>query len=332
MRCQFLEVTPVTRPVISRVRRAGGRHSVNIMLKLVASPLRSAPPAAPLLEVANAVNITLGGMPLIHTSLVLAAWRGQEARVAELGAAGIQDASPAAEARAVALAQYARAVLSNGLSRYDLARAAAQGACESADQGLLSSALPELIEASARSGRPETTASALRQLECHVPAGDPERALGIRAQSRALASADEGAEALYEEALERLLGCDLPLHLARAQLLYGEWLRRQGCRVRARGQLRAAEATFTHIGATGFAERGRRELLATGETVRRRSVETRDDLTPQEAHIAAFAGRGYTNSEIGAQLFLSPRTIEWHLHKVFIKLGLSSRRELREAS
>jgi len=307
-------------------------HSLNVMLELVANPLRSVPPAAPLLEVANAVNARLGGMPLIHTSLVLAAWRGQEARVAELSAAGIQDASPAAKARAVALAQYAQAVLYNGRSRYDLARAAARDACKSADQGLLSSVLPELIEASARSGRPETTASALRQLECRIPPGGPERALGIRAQSRALASADEGAEALYEEALERLAGRDLPLHLARAQLLYGEWLRRRGCRVRAREQLRAAEATFTQVGAAGFGERARRELLATGETVRRRSVETRDDLTPQEAHIAALAGRGYTNSEIGAQLFLSPRTIEWHLRKVFIKRGISSRRELREAS
>ena len=301
------------------------------LLELVASPVRAAPPAEALLEVANAVNARLGGMPLIHTSLVLAAWRGQEARVAELSAAGIQDASPAAEARAVSLAQYARALLYNGLSRYDPARAAAQEACASGDQGLLSWALPELIEASTRSGKREASTAALRRLEKLTPPGGPERALGIRALLLALAGASEGADALYQEALERLAGGGLPLHRARAQLLYGEWLRRQGRRVHAREQLRAAEATFSQVGAAGFGERARRELLATGETVRRRSVETRDALTPQQAHIAALAGTGYTNSEIGAQLFLSPRTVEWHLHKVFIKLGIGSRRELRAA-
>ena len=302
------------------------------MLELVAGPLRAAPPAAPLLEAANAVNVSLGGMPLVHTSLLLAAWRGQEARVAELSAASIQDASAAAEARAVSLAQYARALLCNGLSRYDRARTAAQEACASGDQGLLSCALPELIEAATRSGERETSTAALRRLDKLTLPGSPERAVGIRALSRALASGDEGADAYYQEALERLAGGGLPLHRARAQLLYGEWLRRQGRRVHAREQLRAAEATFSQVGAVGFGQRARRELLATGETARRRSVETRDDLTAQEAQIATLAGRGYTNPEIGAQLFLSPRTVEWHLHKVFIKLGITSRRELRATS
>ena len=154
----------------------------------------------------------------------------------------------------------------------------------------------------------------------------------MRALARALAGADDGADAHYQEALERLARSGLPLHLARAQLLYGEWLRRQGLRVSAREQLRAAEATFSQVGAAGFAQRARRELLATGETARRRSVETRDELTAQEAQIATLAGRGYTNPEIGAQLFLSPRTVEWHLHKVFVKLGITSRRELRASS
>ena len=271
-------------------------------------------------------------MPLMHTSLVLAAWRGQETRVAELGAAGIQDASPAAEPRAVSLAQYARALLYNGLSRYDAAQAAAEEACESADHDLLSWALPELIEASARSGQPERGAAAVRRLDELTPPRSQDRALGISALSHAIVGPDEAADALYQHALERLAGRGLALHLARAQLLYGEWLRRQGRRVRAREQLRAAEATFGQLGAAGFEERARRELLATGETVRRRSVETRDDLTPQEAQITMLAGRGYTNSEIGAQLFLSPRTVEWHLHKVFVKLGIRSRRELRAAT
>ncbi len=299
------------------------------MLELVASPLAAAPTAEPLLEVANAVNVSLGGMPLIHTSLVLAAWRGQEARVAELSAVGIEDASAAAKARAVSLAQYARALLYIGLSRYELARAAAHEACTTKEHGLLSCALPELIEAATRSGHHDISTAALRRLEQLVRPGSPERALGMRALARALAGADEGADARYQEALERLARSGHPLHLARAQLLYGEWLRRQGRRVSAREQLRAAEATFSQLNAAGFAQRARRELLATGETARRRSVETRDDLTAQEAQIARLAGRGYTNPEIGAQLFLSPRTVEWHLHKVFIKLGITSRRELR---
>ena len=302
------------------------------MLELVASPLRAAPPAAPLPEVTNAVNVSLGGMPLIHTSLVLAAWRGQEARVAELSAAGIEDASAAAKGRALFLAQYTRALLYNGLSRYDQARAAALEACASAEQGLLSSVLPELIEAATRSGKRETSAVALRRLEELTFPGGPEQALGIRALSRALAGADEGVAAHYQEALERLAGSGLRLHRARAHLLYGEWLRRHGRRVHAREQLRAAEATFNQVGAIGFGQRARRELLATGETARRRSVETRDDLTEQEAQIATLAGSGYTNPEIGAQLFLSPRTVEWHLHKVFMKLGITSRRELRAST
>ena len=302
------------------------------MLELVARPLRTAPPAAPLLEVANAVNVSLGGMPLIHTSLVLAAWRGQEARVAELSAVGIEDASAAAKARAVSLAHYARALLYIGLSRYDLARTAAQEACMSEEQGLLSCALPELIEAGTRSGQRDISAAALQRLERLMLPSSPEPALGMRALSRALVGADGRVDAQYEEALERLARSALPLYRARAQLLYGEWLRRLGRRVDAREQLRAAEVTFNRVGAAGFGQRARRELLATGEAVRRRSVETRDDLTAQEAQIATFAGRGYTNPEIGTQLFLSPRTVEWHLHKVFIKLGITSRRELRASS
>ena len=299
------------------------------MLELVTSPLGAAPPAAPLLEAANAVNVSLGGLPLIHTSLVLAAWRGQEVRVAELSAAAVEDASAAAKAPAASLAQYARALLYNGLGRYHPASAAAQEACASGEPGLLCCALPELIEAGSRTGKRETSTAALRRLEGLTLADSRNHTPGIRALARALAGADERVGAHYQEALERLDGCGLPLQRARAQLLYGEWLRRQGRRVHAREQLRAAEATFVQVGAAGFGQRARRELLATGETARRRSVETRDDLTAQEAQIAALAGRGYTNPEIGAQLFLSPRTVEWHLHKVFVKLGITSRRELR---
>jgi len=141
----------------------------------------------------------------------------------------------------------------------------------------------------------------------------------------------DAAEQLYRDAIERLSRTRVRAELARARLLYGEWLRREGRRLDAREQLRAAHEEFTTIGAGGFGERARRELLATGETARRRSPETRDELTAQEAQIARLAARRQTNSEIGAQLFISPRTVEWHLRKVFTKLGISSRKELSEA-
>jgi DNA-binding CsgD family transcriptional regulator len=156
-------------------------------------------------------------------------------------------------------------------------------------------------------------------------------ALGILARSRALVSAGEDADTLYREAIERLGRTRIRVELARARLLYGEWLRREGRRMDARDQLRAAHEMFSHFGAEAFAERGRRELLATGETARKRTENTRDVLTPQEAQIAGMASDRQTNSEIGAMLFISPRTVEYHLRKVFTKLDVSSRKELRSA-
>ena len=154
-------------------------------------------------------------------------------------------------------------------------------------------------------------------------------ALGIQARSCALLSEDEEADVLYREAVERLARTRVVVHLARAQLVYGEWLRREHRRVDARDQLRTAHETFSRIGAQAFAARAGRELLATGESVPRLTSETRDVLTPQETQIARLAGDGQTNPEIGAQLFISPRTVEYHLRKVFAKLGVSSRKELR---
>ena len=156
-------------------------------------------------------------------------------------------------------------------------------------------------------------------------------ALGVESRSRALLSEGDAAERLYREAIERLGRTRARAELARARLLYGEWLRREGRRLDAREQLRAAHDLFTAMGAEGFGERARRELLATGETARNRTSEARDELTPQEAQIARLAARRQTNSEIGAQLFISPRTVEWHLRKVFTKLGISSRKELSAA-
>jgi len=162
-------------------------------------------------------------------------------------------------------------------------------------------------------------------------ARDTHWALGIHARSRALLSEGKAAERLYREATDRLGRTRLRIDLARANLLYGEWLRREGRRVDAREHLRTAHEMLATIGMQAFAERARRELLATGERVRRRTVETRDELTPQEEQIARLARDGLSNAEIGAQLFLSPRTVEWHLRKVFSKLGVSSRKELRAA-
>jgi DNA-binding CsgD family transcriptional regulator len=192
-------------------------------------------------------------------------------------------------------------------------------------------ALPELAEAAVRCHEPERAARAVDALCDKTEASGTAWARGVGARSRALVSEGDEAEALYREAIALLAESRLGVERARAQLLYGEWLRRESRRVDAREQLRAAHEAFTVMGAAPFAERAGRELLATGETVRKRTEETRDDLTPQETQIARLAGGGYTNAEIGAQLFLSPRTVEWHLRKVFGKLGITSRRELRSA-
>ena len=191
--------------------------------------------------------------------------------------------------------------------------------------------MAELIEAAARTGQPERAAGAMRHLAEATATAGTDWALGIQARSRALLSDGESAEYLYREAIDRLSRTRIRVELARAHLVYGEWLRRQSRRVDARDQLRTAYEMLTAMGIDGFAERARRELLATGETVRKRTDETAGQLTGQEAQIARLAGEGNTNPEIGAQLFLSPRTVEYHLHKAFRKLGVSSRRELRRA-
>lgn len=191
--------------------------------------------------------------------------------------------------------------------------------------------LVELVEAAARSGTPQLATAALERLAERTQASGSEWALGLEARSRALLAASPAAEAHYAEAVERLPRGRLAPHLARAQLVYGEWLRRENRRLDAREQLRAAHDTFSRIGAEAFAERARRELLATGETARRRTMDTRDVLTAQEAQIARLARDGRTNPEIGAELFISPRTVECHLRKVFTKVGISSRKELRTA-
>jgi DNA-binding CsgD family transcriptional regulator len=265
----------------------------------------------------------------MYTSLVLAAWRGQEVQALELIESGLSDATSRGEGRTIGLTAYATAVLYNGLGRYRDTLAAAERACEHDDLGLYGWALIELIEAGARSGETEVAAAALPRLGERTRASATDWALGIEARSRALLCEGPAAEALYREAIERLARTRIAIHLARANLLYGEWLRREKRRLDAREHLRAAHDVFSRTGAEAFAERAGRELLATGATARKRTVESVDVLTPQEAQIARLARDGLSNPEIGAKLFISPRTVEYHLRKVFSKLGISSRNELR---
>jgi DNA-binding CsgD family transcriptional regulator/tetratricopeptide (TPR) repeat protein len=287
--------------------------------------------AAGLFAEADAIREASGSAPLWYTSLLLAAWRGQESRALEMIQLGLDDASARGEGRAITLAHYATAVLFNGLGGYEDALAAAQRACAYDDLGLFGWALVELVEAGIRSNEHEVASDALLRLAERTRAAGTDWALGIEARSRALESHGDVADALYREAIERLGRTRIAVHAARAHLLYGEWLRRENRRVDARQHLRAAHEMFSRMGAEAFAERTRRELAATGETVRRRTVETLDELTTQEAQVARLARDGHTNTEIGTQLFISPRTVEYHLRKVFTKLDISSRKELRAA-
>jgi DNA-binding CsgD family transcriptional regulator len=276
----------------------------------------------------QAIGDATGYTPALFTPLLRAAWRGQEALVLELIAAMIEEATAGDAGRVAALTEYAKAVLYNGLGRYQGAVVAAQRVCAQENLGFFGWARLELVEAGARSDMRAAATGALRELDERTRAGGTDWALGVRARSAALLSDGDAAEALYCEAIARFDRGRVAVHLARAQLVYGEWLRRENRRVDARDQLRAAHEMFSRIGAEAFAERARRELLATGETARRRTDDTRGVLTPQEAHIARLARDGLSNPEIGAQLFISPRTVQYHLRKVFLKLEITSRNQL----
>jgi DNA-binding CsgD family transcriptional regulator len=287
--------------------------------------------ASALVEEADAITAATGNAPLRYVSLFLAAWRGEEAQALKLVESRARDASARGEGRAVGWVEYVKAVLYNGLRRYEAALTGARQACDHEDPCFFGWSLVELVEAGVRSGAHDVAAGALRQLEERTRAAGTNWALGILARSSALLGNGQAADALYREAIERLGRCRIVVHLARAHLVYGEWLRRENRRMDAREQLRIAYEMLSRMGAEAFAERARRELLATGETVHKRTIETRDVLTVQEAQVARLAAEGRTNPEIGSQLFISPRTAEYHLHKVFTKLGISSRRALRSA-
>ncbi len=278
--------------------------------------------------VAKATGLTVGP----YGSLMLAAWRGSEAEASQLVAAATSELVERGEGQWLTAAHWATAVLNNGLCRFPEALAAAELGSEYPEElGFSTWSMVELIEAAARTASLERATDVLGRLSQITSATGGDWALGIEARSRALLGRGELAESLYREAIDRLSRTRIRVELARARLLYGEWLRRENRRVDAREQLRVAHEMLTAMGIEKFAARARRELLATGETVRKRSVETSDDLTPQETQIARRAVDGRTNPEIAGELFLSPRTVEWHLRKVFTKLGISSRRELRGA-
>ena len=280
----------------------------------------------------DAVVEATGSYLTLRTSIVLANWRGRDAEALALIEARREDVLRRGEGLWLAANDWGSAIRYNGLGRYEDALAEAERAAGAA-RGLGPSIwlLGELIEAAARSGQPERATGPLARLAEIANAVGTNWALGTHARSAAILAEGGTAERLYREAIERLLHIRTRATLARAHLLYGEWLRREHRRVDAREQLRVAYAMLSDMGMEAFAERARRELLATGETVRKRTVETLDELTPQEVQVARLAADGQTNPEIGAQLFLSPRTVEWHLSKVFGKLAISSRKELRAA-
>jgi DNA-binding CsgD family transcriptional regulator len=282
-----------------------------------------------LLAEADSIMAATGDAPMSHARLRLAALQGGDAQ--ELITASIQDGTERGEGVLVRHAEDAAATLYAGLGRYDDALTWAQREVEHNPHAFYMTALPELVEAAVRCDEPDLARRTVDTLCEKTGASGTAWARGVEARSRALISDGDDADALYGQAVSLLAESRLGVESARTQLLYGEWLRRQNRRVDAREQLRAAHEAFVEMGAGPFAERAERELKATGETVRKRSIETRDELTPQEAQIARLAAERLTNAEIAAQLFLSPRTVEWHLRKVFLKLGISSRRQLRSA-
>ena len=288
--------------------------------------------AAALIAETAAVCAATGARRTPLAAMLMASLRGDHAKAAPLIQATIAEAEARGQGIAATYAHWAAAILNNGLGRYQKALAAAQYASQETPALYMSMwALPELVEAATRRGNSQLAAEALERLAETTRPGGTDFGLGIETRSRALVSEGAAAEGLYREAIDRLGRTQLRPELARAHLLYGEWLRRAGRRVDAREQLRGAYEMLTVMGVEGFAERARRELLATGENVRKRRVEMTGDLTAQEAQIARLARDGLSNPEISAQLFLSPRTVEWHLRKVFAKLEISSRRQLRRA-
>jgi DNA-binding CsgD family transcriptional regulator len=317
---------------VERAREAGALAvlpvSVNVMTQAVVLG-GDFGRAVVLVAEANGVTEATGAQVAPYGALVLAGFQGREEGASGLVDATIEEATAGGQGTAVQYAHWANSILFNGLGRYREALASAQDASADTPELFVSVwAAIELLESATRCDEPDLARNALERVLAATAVAPTDWAVGIEARSRALLSEGEEAERLYRKGIERLGRTRLRPELARAHLLLGEWLRRENRRVDAREQLRTAHELFVKIGMEAFAERARGELLATGEKVRKRTVETRDELTPQELQIARLARDGLSNPEIGARLFLSPRTVEWHLRKVYSKLGISSRREL----
>ena len=287
--------------------------------------------AASLVAETAAVCEATGSRLAPFAAMMLASFRGREAEAAPLIRSAIEEGTAAGQGVAVTYAHWVAAILYNGLGRYPEALAAARQASEHKHPYVSAWTLPELIAAAVHAGDLRTAGEALDLLAERTRAGGTEEGRGVEARCRALLSEGRPQIECYREAVDRLGRTGFRPELARAHLLYGEWLRREDRRADARAQLRAAHDMFTAIGMEAFAERARRELAAAGETVRTRTAGPRDQLTPQEAQIARLARVGLSNPEIATQLFLSPRTVEYHLAKVFTKLNITSRRQLRQA-
>jgi DNA-binding CsgD family transcriptional regulator len=320
---------------VQLAREAGALDQLPIMLAALGTAMAWSgdfAAAAALDAEADAVCEVTGSRAAPFTAMLLASLRGCQAEATPLIEGTIAEATAGGQGIAVAYAHWAAAILANGLGRYADALVAARQASEDTSTLYISMwALPELIEAAARTGDTGIAGDALTRLAQFTRAGGTDFGLGVEARSRALISAGETAESLYREAIDRLGRTRLRPELARAHLLYGEWLRHENRRAEAREQLRTAHDMLAAMGAEAFAERAGRELLAVGETVRRPAAEPVSALSAQEARIARLAADGHTNPEIAAQLFLSARTVEWHMRKIFTKLGIASRRELRKA-
>ena len=267
-----------------------------------------------------------GGRPVGYSAILLTALRGRD--TAEIAAAA-EKAAERGQGRVVRFADYATAVLGNGLGHHETARDAARRVFAHDTVGHQALATAELAEAASRTGDGDLVATALDRMSERARATPPVWNRTLEARLRALAG--DTPEECYAASIALLAGTPLRVELARGHLLFGAWLRREGRRVDARKHLRTAHTMTSEMGLEAFADRARRELLATGETARKRAAGTTEELTPQELQIARLAREGLSNPEIGTRLFLSPRTVEWHLRNVFGKLGISSRRQLREA-
>jgi DNA-binding CsgD family transcriptional regulator len=281
-----------------------------------------------MLDEADAIAAATGASPVVGGRLSLAAYRGIESAALPLFDAIDAAVTPRGDGIVLSFCEHARAVLYNGLGRHEAALGPAESAGGRDDVFISVWSLPELVEAATRCGEADVAGAAVERLTERTRAADTELALGLEARSRALLGDESLAEPLYVEAIERLGRTRAAFELARAHLLYGEWLQAVKRTTDARDQLRHAEDMFASIGAQAFGARAERALVATGETARKRTAETPNELTAQELQIAQFARDGLANAEIGARLFISPRTVEYHLHKVFTKLGVTSRNHL----